>query len=464
VLRFFRINDPYRLLGVLIILVLAGLPFFIDPANLTIAELKGFVLGEAVADGKTMYTEVFDDTAPLASLFFGGMSFIFGRSVFAWHLIAFLIIFFQASYFAVTLINNKAYEENTYLPALIYGVLAFFSFDLFAFSNELIASTFVLFAINNLFKEIEFRVQRDEIVLNVGLMLGLSSLIIFSYILFLPAVIFLLAIFARLNIRKVFLLLFGFLLPHGILIMLYFYRDGATLLWQNFYSPNLSFSKHGLISWSSLFTLCIIPLSYLLFSFVMLNRVARFTRYQSQLLQVMFIWLVPCCLLIVFTRELSPHSFYVFLPILSYFIAHYLLLIRRKWIAEGLLWFFMGGVLCLCLFARYKKISRIDYSNMFVAPSKDNIKDKKIMSLGNDINHYQYNTMSGGFLNWNLSKQVFEQPDYYENILMINNAFKSDPPDIIIDEKNLMEAVMKRIPSLRNQYRRQGTQYIKISN
>ena len=463
VLRFFRINDPYRLLGILIILILIALPLWIDTANLTWQELKSWVVGEAISDGKLMYVQVYDDTPPLASAFLGVMDWVFGRSVFAWQFIAFLLIFFQASYFGIMLINNKAYEENTYLPALIYGLLAFFSFDLFSFSPELLASTFLLFAINNLFKEIEFRIQRDDIVLKIGVSIGLASLLVFSYAAFLPAVAFLLAIFARITARKIFILLSGFVLPHAVLIMLYFYWDSTPLLWQNFYLPNLYFTKHPLISTKSLFILGLVPLAYFVFSLVMLNRVARFTRYQSQLLQVMFIWLAPSAMLIMLTRELTPHSFLVFIPILSYFISHYFLLIRRKWIAEIMLWAFLFGIVFVGSMARYGKFRSIDYSSLLT--SSDSSKpSKKIMVLGQNDKVYLTHAMGGYFLNWKLSRGIFEDVDYFENVIVIEQAFKTDPPDLIIDEKGLMEAVMERIPALKTKYKREGTQYKKISN
>jgi len=465
VLRFFRINDPYRLLGVLIILILIALPLWIDATALTWPDLKNRVLGEAISEGKLMYIQVYDDTPPLASFFFGVMNWLFGRSMFAWQLFAFFLIFFQAAFFGIMLINNKAYEDNTYLPALIYGLLAFFSFDLLSFSPELLASTFILFTINNLFKEIEFRIQRDDIVLKVGVSIGLASLLVFSYAAFLPAVIFLLAIFARVTLRKALILLSGFALPHAILIMLYFYWDSTPLLWQNFYLPNLYFTKHSLISIKSLFILGLIPLAYFLFSLIMLNRVARFTRYQSQLLQVMFIWLAPSAMVIMLTRELTPHSFYVFLPILSYFISHYLLLIRRRWIAEIMLWFFLGGIIIIGSMSRYGKITGIDYSALIAdSDTRAQSTGRKIMVLGDDNKVYLDHKLGGYFLNWHLSQELFEEIDYFENIVIIDNAFHTDPPDVVIDNKGLMTKVMDRIPSLKNKYKREGDRYIKISN
>ena len=173
-LRFFRINDPYRLIGLLIILILLALPFFINPSEITLPELRSMVVGEAVRNGKLMYIQVYDSTAPFASAIFGAVDWIFGRSLTGRHLLSLLVIFFQASFFSIVLITNKAYNDNTYLPALIFGLFCFLSFDFLSFSPELLASTFLLLALNNLFKEIEFRIQRDETILNLGVSLGMA--------------------------------------------------------------------------------------------------------------------------------------------------------------------------------------------------------------------------------------------------------------------------------------------------
>ena len=104
-LRFFRINDPYRLIGVLVVLVLLALPFFIDPVGVTLSELHSFVIGEALRHGKLMYIEVYDSTAPLAAAIFGAVDWLFGRSLTARHSLSLLLIFFQASFFAIVLMS-----------------------------------------------------------------------------------------------------------------------------------------------------------------------------------------------------------------------------------------------------------------------------------------------------------------------------------------------------------------------
>jgi len=463
VLRFFRVNDPYRLLGVLFVMIAASFPLLLNSDLTTIQELKDIVLGEALNNGKTMYTQLIDDTPWLASKFAQWMEAIFGRSLTARHILALVVLFFQAVYFSLILVRNKAYSENNYFPALIFGVLCFFSFDVLSLSDELWASVFLLFAISNLFTEIEFKVQRDETILNLGVYVGIASLFVFSYSIFLIGTYIILLAFARISVRKTFLLFFGFLFPHALIIVFYYFKDGLPELFRSFYSANFTVASVALVSWSSLFWLSLTILVYFFFSIMMLSREARFTRYQSQLLQVMFIWLLIALLNIVIARERTPHCFITLAPSLAYFISHYLLLIRRRWIAEMMLWLFIVTIVGIASFARWGKLSSIDYSTMLVKNQvKDTeVKGKKILVLSDRMDLYQNNEMAGYFLNWNLSKEIFELSHYYHDLVLINESFQKDPPDIIIDEQNRMKTIFSRLPLIAKQYERKGNRYEK---
>jgi len=465
-LRFFRINDPYRLLGLLVIIVLISLPFLTMPVGVMLSELKNSVLGQAIAEGKLMYVQVFDDTPPLASVLFGFMHMMFGKSLLAGHIIAILIIFFQSSYFAILLINNKAYAENTYLPSLIFGLLCFFSFDLLSFSSELLASTVLLFALNQLFHEIEFKIQRDEITLKLGVYLGLATFLVFSYWVFLLLTIFILITFTRAGFRKIALMVFGFILPHAVLFTLYYYKGETSLLWRNFYLSNLTFSGEMLISLRGLFVLAAVPLAYFVFSVFMMNREARFTKYQSQLMQVMFLWLLFALLQVLVARQVSPASLILFIPPLAYFISHYLLLIRRRWRAEMMLWIFLGGILSVNLLSRGGRIEEVNFERLFpkTISSFGQIKEKRILVLDKNLNLYQDNSLGGYFLDWSLSAPLFTDLSKYNHVEIISSCFKEDPPEVIIDKNNLMEGVIQRIPSIGMAYRKEGTVYKRISN
>lgn len=460
-IRFFRINDPYRLLGILLLLVLFSLPLFLNTPPLSPQQLLHLVVGESVWAGQTMYVEIFDSTAPFSAGVFGLLDGLFGRSVLARELTTILFLFLQAAFFAILLINNKAYNDNTYVPGLIFGILCFISYDFLTFSPELLGSSVLLLALNNLFKEIEFRIQREETILSLGVYIGAASIFVFSYSLFLIAALLILILFTRISIRKALLLIFGFLLPHTILFLLYLRWDETTWLWQNFYAPNFTWSGDPLISWKSLFYLLLVPAVYFVISLFMLTREARFTKYQSQLFQVMFLWMIFSFIEILLTKHRTPHSFLTTLPSLTYFVSHYLLIIRRKWIAETMLWVFMGGILLVSNLTRTGRINWVDYSNM-VVPEHNEVVGKRVMLLGHDLSVYQHNSLGGYFLNWSLSRDVVSGTDYFENVETVWESFQQNPPDVIIDREGLVPALFRRLPSVAKDYKKQGEIYWRI--
>jgi len=461
VLRHFRINDPYRLLSLLVLLVLTSLPFLINLPLITLQELKHIVIGEAVGD-KLMYVEIIDSTGPLLALADGFLDFLFGRSLLARHILALIIIFIQASYFGILLINNKAYNDINYVPSLIFGFLCFFSFDLLAITPELLASGLLLLALNNLFKEIEFRTDRDAFVLNTGVFIGLASLLEFSYTIFLFGSLLILVITARVSMRKILLLFFGYVLVHAILIIIYYWHERADELWTNFYMANFNPASQSLVSLQSIFYLGLVPIVYFVFSLFMLTREARFTRYQSQLFQVMFLWLGVSAAQIWLTPEFSPHSFLTFIPPLAYLISHYLLLINRKWISEIMLWIFILGLLTVNYFSRNGHLEKVDYAALFPRPvPASEITGKRIMILDNDPSLYQHNKLGGYFLNWRLSEKYFDESDDFESLHKINQSFLDDPPDVIIDPQNRMWRIMERIPTIEKKYKKTGGMYFR---
>jgi hypothetical protein len=461
VLRFFRVNDPYRLLAILVVLAIFSIPLFLDTPMLTVQSLRSMLVGENIAAGKRMYTEVCDSTAPMSALAFGAVDFMMGRSVIGREIFAVFLLFFQAAFFSILLINNRAYNDNTYVPGLVFGILCFISFDFLEFSPELLGSTMLLLALNNLFREVEFRVQRDETIFSLGVYLGVASTFVFSYTVFLFAALLVLLIFTRLSLRKAILLFMGFLFPHVVIIVLYFNRGEMEFLWRNYYMANLTWGS-SLISFGSIIRLAIIPLVYFVFSLFMLTREARFTKYQSQLFQVMFVWMLFSLVEVALTREMTPHSFITTIPCLTYFFSHYLLLIRRKWIAETMLWLLIVGVLTMSYLARQNVIDTIDYSGMFVkdSPYARTVRDKRVMVLGDDLPLYAHNQLGGYFLEWRISRQVVENTDYYDNVIYMHEQFLRDKPEVIIDNNNLFPQIAARIPALKDLYVKENGVYV----
>jgi hypothetical protein len=442
--------------------MLISLLLFIDPVDVMLHELKMFVLGETLNDGKRLYTDVLTSTPPLFAWITGWIEMLFGRSLVATRVISLILIFFQLSFFTIILINTRAHNENTYLPGLVFGVLSFYSFDLLSLSSELIASTVLLFAISNLFKEVEFHKQRDEIVLNLGVYIGIASLLVFSYAVYLPGVLIILAIFTRLTVRKSLLVIFGFMLPHVVLMLAYFMSGNFSSLLESYYLANLTGRVDTSMAVSSVLLLCIVPATFLGLSFITVNRGARLTKYQSQLSQIMFIWLIIVVIEIMVSGGVNPHQYVTFLPPLAYFISHYILLIRRKTLAELSIWVFITMIVTVMYLSRYNKLSKIDYTNLFVGKTpNEGISGKRVLLLGHDWGLFKNNRLATGFYEWKVSAPVFSELDYIENVVLIDRAFKNDSPEVIIDDGNKMTTVFKRIPALQSQYSREGNVYFR---
>ena len=453
-LRYFRINDPYRLIGLLVISGILFIPEMVDSPPVSIPELRSILIGEKISRGAVPFVDIVDATGPLTSSLYGLVDVVMGASIPGRHIVAFLAIVSQAIFMGLVFINRKVFSENTFVPSLIFVIFFAFSYDTLALTGELIGMGFLLLALNNLFKELEFRTKSDDTVLGLGFFISLASLSSFDYGVYFLAAGAIVILYSRRDLRVFLLLLTGFFLPHLMLIAIYFLSGHLESLMQYYYRPNLRFGGSALMTVRGLLYLGFIPALYLAASLLMLNREARFSKYQSQVFQSMLLWTGFSVIYVLHAGNLRPQSLITFAPCLSYFVSQLLLLIRRRRFAEWGLWVFLLGILVVSTMARYDKIVQIDYGGLQVSTNESSsVKEKKIVVLADDVSWYVNNALATPFLDWGLSEPRFSNLDYYENVIFINEGFRKDPPDIIIDPEQYMRAVFERIPHLRELYR-----------
>jgi len=403
--------------------------------------------------------ELIDSVAPMAAWFNGLIDLVFGTSILARHILAFVIIFMQCCYIGLVFANKRAFAENSYLPSLLAAILFTFSFDTLCLTPELIGAGFLLPALNNLFKEIEFREQRDESIFTLGVYISLASLFSFSYSVFLIGVLITLIIFTRSSPRKYILLVFGFVLPHLLLMTIFYLMDGLAQLSSYYYIPNLQFSSISYFSGGGLWVLGALPLAFFLISIVMMNRDARFSKYQSQLVQCMFVWLIFAILQILYAKDFRPQNLITLVPCLSFFFTHFFLLIRRKRIAEAYIWILLLGTVSISTLAKRRYFSKVTYDSLYVHDQRQVGEGNTLLILDDDWSQYQHNKLATPFLDWNLSGEIFSNPEYYENVIRVYEGITSDPPDIIRDKNDLLRPFLDRIPELRKMYVRDGIYY-----
>lgn len=457
-LSFFRFNDPYRLVFVFIILLIIRLPVLISGDALTHSDLHFMVIGEKMNDGAILYIQLWDNIAPLAAGVYWLLDVLFGRSLLAYQIISLLLVTVQAAIFNRLLLANKAFNENSYAPALIYAICASLFFDFFTLTPILMSITFLLLALDRLFDHMEIRAKRDEQIFSIGLQIGIAALFYLPVLIFAPAVLLILLFFTGTVFRRYVLLSFGVALPCLLLICYYLLIDGVRDLYYNFFNPWMAVDAESLMDFSGLIIILAIPAIYLLLGFGKAMQGLRFTNYQTRLTQAMFIWLLFSVVIMFFGTKLSPAKFIILVPPLAFYISHYFLSMRKNLKSELIFAFFFVPVLLISLgtyFDFFITKRFIHYERLLTAstPYDELVKDKSILVLDENVDIYKEASLATPFFNWRLTKPLFDSPEYYDNITKIFVAFKNDPPEVIIDPHRVMNDVMGHIPWLKNNYR-----------
>ena len=126
----------------------------------------------------------------------------------------------------------------------------------------------------------------------------------------------------------------------------------------------------------------------------------------------------------------------------------------------------MIGIVSISYTARYNMWDNINYDSMLVQENKGSVDGKRVLALDGDYSFYRHNELASPFLSWTLSKEIFEQPGYYENVIVVYRGLNSDPPDVIRDKDDRLKPFLEQIPKLKSMYSRNGIYYVKnpVSN
>ena len=252
----------------LLFLIAVQLPFYLSDLFITIPEIEWQVLGRELANGKTLYVDVYHNTGILSSLVYWILSEILPGNYFIYRLLALFLIFFQALLFNIILIQHKAYNQNTYVPAAVYALLMMGIPDIAMLSPQLMSLTFILFAFDLTFSHIEGRRMQDSIVLKIGVYLGIASLFYPLNYLILISTILSFVFYTNTILRRYFLLIVGFLLPYLLVWLKYYWFDQQADFNYILKYLLLPSTHQALLTWKSVFFLLALPIIYLIFSFI----------------------------------------------------------------------------------------------------------------------------------------------------------------------------------------------------
>lgn len=454
--QFFRTNDPFRILGLIFLFGLCRLPLFMYKIPLSIQELNWMILGEKLSKGFLLYQDIWENTAPLSALTYSLMHISFGKSQLAYQIVALIIAFGQAIFFNYICRKNELYNEKSFLPGAIYLILMNLFFDFFTLSPVLLASTCLLFAIDNVLYHIK-QETTDTGIFNTGFYISLASLFYLPCLSFILFPIFAFLLFSRTSFRQYFVLLIGYSFPTGITLLYFYWYDAQTAFMSNFVFSYIYLQAESIYSAPVFMVILIAPLTLVGMAIMSLIGSNKHINYQVICQQLMFFWILLALAIFTFSEKKGAYQLIPVVPAMAFFIIHYLIATKKKFIKEIAFWSLSISTLYVTYDSLYGGILEhtiINTDETFVKNYQYDhlIKNSKIVVLGHNHSIFRYNSLSTPYLNWGLSEKHFGNLDSYNNVVGIYENFKNDLPDYIIDDEEIISKVFDRIPQLQATY------------
>ena len=454
-LSFFKVNAVYQIFSLLILLVLIRVPVYLVGLPELIPELQWMLVGEQINKGFVMYSEIWDNTAPLSALVYAGLDGLFGRSQTVYQFAALAVASFQVIYFNVMINNRDIFAKRNYVPGLIYLLFLNISFDCCTLSPVLMATTFVLMSFGTMVRQIS-RLQATDEVFEIGFLIGIASLFYPPACIFILWAIASLVFFSGATLRQHSLSIFGFLFPL-LLTALFFYLDGTYEAFsRNFISSVFQIRQYNLNDFKTLLATLLLPFGLGILGFLRLVNAFGFNNFQIRCQQVMMLWAIVGIVSIGLMPFLAPMQFIIFVPALAFFTINFFNTFKKQWLAELIFLGTFAAILLIHYQAVYATGSEgfVQLKNLKLGQKVDvKIQNKRVLVLGDGMEEYKNNYAATPYLNWNLAKYELENLDNYDNVISILRNFEKDSPEIIIDKVNLAPKLFKRIPALERRYK-----------
>ncbi len=447
--RFFRINDPFRLLFVFLILVSIRLAFLLNDVPLTALEIKWATLGEKLSEGSAMYAGVWDNTPPLSAFVFYILTALFGKNSWANHSLAVLLVMFQAYIFNAVLLKKNIHREKSYISALLYVLFMACCFDFMVLSPMLLSLTFLVLMLRNIFWLNDAAL--DEDVFRIGIYLGLAILTYLPNWIFIFFVLLAISFFRTASLRQYILFFYGLLLVIAFFSLFYVVQGSFEEFFSTFLFTLFDFNFTETYTPLRSFAMIGGTLLFLLLLGIFKTYSARgFINYQSLCQLLMVLWAFFATPTVFMGQQFAPLQVLVFFPALVFFVTYFFLLIKRRWLTELFFLCFIGVISWLGYYSTHLLSSSTYWlpATATVAPTT-----QKVLVLGNNYLPYYQNQLATPYLNWEFAQKHFSNLDYYSTVIEVHKAFEKEKPDLIIDQVGFMPSLVARIPMITNQYK-----------
>jgi len=245
-------------------------------------------------------------------------------------LILIMLISFQALYLNYIITRFRLLKAETYLTAMVFVVLNVLSFSIINLNTIVVANTFILLALNELFK-VYNRNNAFSVLFNASFFIALASLVYFPLIVLLPLAIVVLFYTKTPVWRDFIIILIGLVVP-------YLYVGTYLYLSDSYFDINVLFESHTKILVQPkgyiYFGVLLGGLAFALLSFG--NTISRSVVKVKKLLTIILL-LIPFVFGMLFLNALDYFATYFVLVIpFAVVFSNFFQSIERKWLAEFL--------------------------------------------------------------------------------------------------------------------------------
>jgi len=419
-------------------------------------ELRFFLLGEKINEGFRLYQDISENIGPAAAIIYSIIHY-FSIKITLLPYLASILIGLQGIIFQRTIQRFDLVVNLGYFPFIVYVSLFHISMELWSLSPALMGLTFILMAWAEIIYQQRGLSANDRVFL-IGIYLGIGSLFFLSYSFFIIWGLYALIAFTGVNVRQLLLTLVGFALPFLLIYTWLNYTENLGSLVTIFETSAFQFNVIDSNHLTHILLTYLPGLSLALVGFYKLATSGKIRANAQKAQQTNFGWLVISILLLFTLPNYSRYNLVIFIPGLSLLGLQLFYLFRSKIAKESYLWAF----LILCVMARQIEI-KIDKSEL-LKQGQLPFRNEKLLALGPQLEEYLNNKMSGPFINWEISKNLFMNLDQYEKVVVLTNLFEKEPPTYIFDPENTFKNIQKRIPNIGLKYRESGEHLFKRIN
>lgn len=440
---FFRVNDPYRLFFVLVVLVVVRTAYALWGLPLSWPEMKYLLLGEWLGQGFPMYSHTFDYTAPLSAWTYEWLDSWFGRSRAAHWVLSSALVFGQAMLFNRTLLNNKVFSEPNYVSAFLYVVFSVSTFDFFALSPQLMSLTFVIVSMDHLIRKMDNEAG-DELFVFPGFYLGVAALFYFPSVAFFVVFLLALILITRATVRRLFLFVFGFGTAFAIVLTILYFQ-GALGHFMAVYFVEIARPKQFFITYPQLLVWISFPALFFLVAFFnALGRREGSLHAKTQ--QFMLLVLAASVGVLLVSGTLAGIDLLFFVPVFTFFLTNYILKIKRRiwrFVVPNLLIF--SALLVPFIGVRLGVVAEKLLPNV---EEGQNLRGKRIMVIGPLSPIYLQGTIVSPFIDEGIGRERIKDLDYYRQAPVFQDIFLKARPDVVVDEWQQLEKIRYRFPQV----------------